>query len=42
MTKVQIILTVIREGREWIKILLPPFIAWHLKAPNWGKKREEG
>lgn len=40
----QFILKLMQESREWVKLLLPAFLAWHLNPPKWKKdvSKEEG
>lgn len=32
------ILDYLREGREWLRLLLPVFLAWHVEPPRYMKK----
>lgn len=41
MTKAEIILRFLKEGREWIKIVLPPLLALHLPTPTYMKPKPE-
>ena len=37
MNSKEFILKLLQEGREYLKIILPAFISWHLKPPPWVK-----
>lgn len=38
MSKAEIVLAYFKEGGNWLKMLIPAFITWHLKQPPWMKK----
>ena len=42
MSKEEFFLKLLQEGRDWLKELLPAFIAWHLPAPKKKEKNEQG
>jgi hypothetical protein len=43
VTKEDFILKLLGEGREYLKMILPVFLAWHLPSPSLKKaSKEEG
>jgi hypothetical protein len=42
MNTKEFILKLLDQGREYLKMLLPVFLAWRIPPNPWPKKKEEG
>lgn len=41
MTKQEFVLKLLQEGREWLQLLLPFVVGWHMKQPKWVRKNDD-
>lgn len=38
MSKWDLFLQFLKEGRHWLEIIIPALFAWHIRQPKWMRK----